>query len=195
MKGVLLALLSALLLFPHAAFSLTSADEAALKKLTKDYASWAYSGRPVAFRNRLDYDSYEEQRRLLIKLAEIQWGGLWGDYWRRHGVKDLKTLSALSPKEFWLQFHSSFRPSETDGHNPSPGRTSVDVHAITEARGLAYVIYQASHMNRSSLGDDDFLVLRARWSDGEWRLVAFPNVTAKLRRELDAASAKKRPKQ
>ncbi|MEO6786536.1 MAG: hypothetical protein ABI318_10425 [Chthoniobacteraceae bacterium] len=187
MKSVFLALL----LFPCAAFPLTSADEAALRQLTKQYSSWTYSGRPIEFPNRLDYDSFEEQRRILIKLAELEWGGIWGDYWRRHDVNDLKTLRAFSPKEFWLHFHSSLRPLPAGRGTSSPGRTPVEVHAITEARGLAYVIYQVSHPPRAFDTDDDLRVLRARWSDGEWRLVAFPNITAKLRRELDAASVKK----
>ncbi len=191
MKHVLLAVLAALLLLPHPAFALTGSDEAALRQLTKEYASWSYSGRPIEFRNRLDYDSYEEQRRILIKLAELQWGGLWGDYWRRREVDNLKTLRAFSPKDFWLHFHGSLRPSPKGRTSSSLGRTSVEVHAITEARGLAYVIYQSSHPTRAFESDDDFVVLRAHWSDGQWRLVASPSVTAKLRRELDAASVKK----
>jgi len=191
MKRVLLALLPALLLLPHGAFSLTAADEAALRQLTKEYASWSYSGKPIEFRNRLDCDSYEEQRRILIKLAELQWGGLWGDYWRRREVNDLKTLRAFSPKDFWFHFHSSFRPSAPKRGSSNLGRTSVEVHAITEARGLAYVICQVSHPARPFESDDEFVVVRARWTDGQWRLVALPSVTAKLRRELDAASVRK----
>ncbi len=195
MKRVFLALIPSLLLFANAAFALTAADEAALRELTKQYGSWVYSGRPVEFCNRLDYDSYEEQRRILIKLAEIQWGGLWGDYWRRREVNDLKTLTAFSPKDFWGHFHGTVHPLHTDRGSSGLARTSVEVHAITEARGLAYVIYQATHGNRASESDDDFLVLRARWSDGQWRLAAFPSVTAKLRRELGAAPVKKRTKE
>ena len=195
MKRVLLALVPALMLFANAAFAITTADEAALRELTKQYASWVYSGRPVEFRNRLDYDSYEEQRRILIRLAEIEWRGLWGAYWRRREVDDLKTLRTFSPKEFWQHFHGTLRPLRSGSGGSISGRTSVEVHAITEARGLAYVIYQATHGNRASESDDDFLVLRARWSDGQWRLVAFPSVTAKLRRELDAAPVKKRSKE
>ncbi|MEO6739008.1 MAG: hypothetical protein ABIP20_02080 [Chthoniobacteraceae bacterium] len=195
MKRVLLALLPALLLFPHFAFSLAASDEAALRQLTKEYASWSYSGRPIEFCNRLDYNSFEEQRRILIKLAELQWSGLWGDYWRRHDVNDLKTLRTFSPKDFWFHFHSSFRPVPENRRHFLLRRTSIEVHAITEARGCAYVIYQATHGSRASESDDDLLVLRARWSDGEWRLVALPGVTAKLRRELDAASSKKHIRQ
>ncbi|MEO6750354.1 MAG: hypothetical protein ABIP85_01120 [Chthoniobacteraceae bacterium] len=195
MKRVLLAALFTLLIFPASVFSLTDADEVALKQLTKEYASWVYSGRPIEFRNRLDYESYEEQRRILIKLAELQWRGTWGDYWRRHGVDDLRALRTFSPKEFWLHFHSTLRPSPSDRGSSNSLRTSVEVHAITEARGIAYVIYQVAHPSRAFESDDDFLVLRAHRSDGEWRLVALPSVTAKLRRELDAAAVKKNSKE
>ena len=132
----------------------------------------------------------EEQRRILIKLAELQWNGIWGDYWRRHEVTDMRMLRGLSPSDFWLRFHSSFRPLEK-GKAPS-GRTSVEIHSITEGRGLAYVVYQATHGNRASDTDDDLLVLRARRVDGEWRHVALPSVTAKLRRELSAAITRQR---
>ena len=81
----------------------------------------------------------------MIKLAELQWGGIGGEYWRRHGVDDLKMLRAFSTKEFWLHFHGSLHPSPSSRGSSSLGRTSVVVHAIAEARGLAYVIDQAAH--------------------------------------------------
>jgi hypothetical protein len=168
--------------------ALTDADAVALKQLTKEYVSWTYSGRPVEFRQRLDYKSFEEQRQILLKLAEIQWGGIWGDYWRRHGVNDLNTLRALSPKDFWIRFHSVVK-ADSDGKKEA--ETSVAVHAITEARGDAYVIYQAAYPSLNREHEDRIEVLRAHLSEGEWRLVAFPNVTAALRRQLQTAQSKK----
>ena len=86
MKGFILALAATVALPASPALELSNADSAALIKLTKEYASWDYSGRPVEFRERLDYDSFDEQRRILIKLSENGWNGFWGDYWRRRGV-------------------------------------------------------------------------------------------------------------
>ena len=182
-----------LTLFADRAIALTNADMAQLKQLTKEYASWDFSGRPVEFREKLDYPSYEEQWRILLKLAEIDWSGFWGDYWRKRGVGDLKTLHAFSPKDFWRRYHSGLVPGQSSHGRWSVGRISVDIHAITEARGLAYVIYQTSHSGRDLATEDNFQVLRARWRDGEWRLVAFPHITATLQRQLEAAQAKKRP--
>ncbi len=178
------------LLAPRA-FALTNADTAALKQLTREYASWDYSGRPVLFRERLDYPSFEEQRRILLKLAEIQWKGFWGDYWRRRGVKELETLRGFSPRDFWLRYHSVLEPAPGSPASTGRGRISVDVHAITDARGLAYVVYQTTHAERDLASEDQFQVLRARWSDGAWRLVAFPRITTTLRRQLAAAQARK----
>lgn len=192
MKPHVFAFAMAVALFSHPAFALTNADTAALKQLTKEYAAWDYSGRPVAFRERLDYASFEEQRRILVKLAEVQWGGFWGDYWRRRGVKEPKALASFSPREFWLLYHSGLDPGGRSPGRASLGRISVVVHALTEARGLAYVVYQVTHAGRDLALEDNFQVLRARWSDGEWRLVAFPRITATLRRQLEAAQARKR---
>ncbi|MGB8169588.1 MAG: hypothetical protein WCF18_18955 [Chthoniobacteraceae bacterium] len=146
---------------------------------------------PVEFRELLDYPSYEEQRRILLKLAEVQWSGFWGDYWRRRGISDLKSLRALSPKDFWRRYHSVLEPRPGTHEGASTGRISADVHAVTEARGLAYVVYQFAHSGRDLASEDNFQVLRARWSDGAWRLVAFPRITAILRRQLEAAQARK----
>ncbi|MEP6670904.1 MAG: hypothetical protein ABJF10_17225, partial [Chthoniobacter sp.] len=167
--------------------ALTNDDLVALKQLTKEYASWDYSGRPVAFRERLDYDSFEPQRRILLKLAEERWHGFWGDYWRRRGVSDPKLLRALSPRDFWLRYHSGMEPAPGKQGDAHGGRISVDIHAITEARGFAYVIYQSAHRGLDSAAEEHFQVLRARWLNGEWRLVAFPKITAGLRRQLEAA--------
>jgi hypothetical protein len=192
MKRILLVFFAAAALFASPAFALTDADTAALKQLTKDYASWDYSGHPVGFRQRLDYKSFEEQRQILLKLAEIEWNGLWGDYWRRLGVNDIRTLRALAPKGFWVRFNSVFKPRGGTPGSAGTGRTGVDIHAITEARGYAYVVYKVTHFGRDLPSDDNFEVLRARCSDGEWRLVALPRVTADLRRQLEAVQAKKR---
>ncbi|MEQ1860563.1 MAG: hypothetical protein ABMA13_11565 [Chthoniobacteraceae bacterium] len=188
MKRTAFVLAFAFALTVHSALALTNADLAALKQLTKEYASWDYSGRPVAFRERLDYPSFEEQRKILLKLAEVQWRGFWGDYWRRRDVGDLKTLRAFAPRDFWLRYHSGLAPASGGAKT---GRISVEIHAITEARGLAYVVYQAAHAERDLATEDSFQVLRARFSDGEWRMVALPRITATLRRQLDAAQAKK----
>lgn len=164
--------------------ALTSEDYAALRQLTTDYASWDYSGRPVKFRERLDYDSYEEQRQILIQLAERQWAGFWGDYWRRRSVDDPKALRTFSPRDFWLRYHSGLDPLRSVPQSTGRGRVSIDLHAITEARGLAYVIYQVRYPSHRSATEGFFQVLRARWKDGEWRLVAFPRITAFLRHQL-----------
>lgn len=192
MKRHVFVFVVAVALFVSRAFALTDADAAALKQLTKDYASWDYTGRPVEFRQRLDYKSFEEQRQILLKLAEIEWNGMWGDYWRRLGVSDLKTLRGFTPKEFWVRFHSKLKPRDAAHGTAGGGRTGVEIHAITEARGLAYVVFQVSHFGRDLPSDDNFEVLRARWSDGEWRMVALPRVTGALRLQLEAAQAKKR---
>ena len=192
MKRTLLVFFAAAALFASPACALTDADTAALKQFTKDYASWDYSGRPVEFRQRLDYKSFEEQRQILLKLADIEWNGVWGDYWRRLGVSDLKTLRAFTPKDFWVRFNSVFKPRGGTSGSAGTGRTGVDIHAITEARGYAYVVYQVTHFGRDLPSDDNFEVLRARWSDGEWRLVALPRVTAALHRQLETVQAKKR---
>jgi len=185
MKIFLSLVLAFMALSASGAPVLTSADQAALRELTKEYASWDYSGRPVKFRERLDYDSYEEQRRILVQLAERQWNGFWGDYWRRRGVGDLKTLRALSPRDFWLRYHGGLDPLRSDPETSGTARISIEIHAITEARGLAYVIYQARHSERRLPAEDAFQVLRARNIDGDWRLVAFPRVTAFLRQQLN----------
>jgi hypothetical protein len=59
------------------------------------------------------------------------------------------------------------------------------------ARCIAYVVYQVTHFGKDLASDDNFEVLRARWSDGEWRVNALPRVTGALRRPLDAARGKK----
>ena len=192
MKRIVSAFVVAVALFASRVFALTGADTAALKQLTKDYASWDYSGRPVEFRQRLDYKSFEDQRQILLKLADIEWNGVWGDYWRRLGVSDLKTLREFTPKEFWVRFNSKFKPMDATRGSAGGGRIGVDIHTITEARGYAYVVYQVTHFGRDLASDDNFEVLRARFSDGEWRLVALPRVTAALRRQLATAQAKKR---
>ena len=147
---VFLATLLALLAAPVRA--LTDADASALRELTKQYAAWDYSGRPVEFRERLDYDSYEEQRRILLQLAALDWSGFWGDHWRRRGIAEIKTLRAHSPRDFWLRYHSGLDPSRASAHGGRGARVSVDIHSITEARGLAYVTYQASYHGRNVPG-------------------------------------------
>lgn len=192
MKRTLLAFFTVVALYASPAFALTDDDIAALKQLAKAYASWDYTGRPVEFRQRLDYKSFEEQRQVLLKLADIEWNGVWGEYWRRLGVSDITTLRALSPKDFWVHFNSVLKPRGGAPGSAGTGRTGVEIHAITEARGLAYVVYQVSHFGKNLASDDNFEVLRARLVDGEWRLVALPRVTAALRRQLEAAQARKR---
>lgn len=164
-------------------FALSATDETALRELTRDYASWDYSGRPVRFRERLDYDSYEEQRRILLLLAGRGWNGFWGDYWRRRGVGGLAALRALPPREFWLRYHSGLE-ADAGGERHASGRVSVDIHAVTEVRGLAYVVYQVKYAGHRTADEGSFHVLRARRIGGEWRLVAFPRITEKLRRQL-----------
>ena len=192
MKAFFSLALAFIALSASAASALTPADHAALRQLTKEYASWDYSGRPVKFRDRLDYDSYEEQRRILLQLAERQWNGFWGDYWRRREVGDLKTLRAFSPRDFWLRYHSGLDPLRSDPETAGSGRISIDIHAVTEARDLAYVVYQVRFPARSVQNEGAFQVLRARWNDGEWRLVAFPRVTAFLRRQLNQPAPRAR---
>jgi hypothetical protein len=177
--------------FTRGAFALTDSDAAALKRLTEEYVLWDYSGRPVEFRERLDYESFEEQRGILLKLAEIQWDGVWGDYWRKLGVKDLATLRALSPKDFWVRFHSVVKPGRGSEGKPRAKHITVDIHAMTEARGVSYVIYQAGYPSRAPAAKGNIEVLRARWSEGEWRVLAIPRVTAALRKQLDEAEKKK----
>ena len=53
MKRTALVFFSSVALFTTPLFALTNADTTALKQLTKEYASWDYSGRPVKFRERL----------------------------------------------------------------------------------------------------------------------------------------------
>lgn len=192
MKTLLCLALALVTLSANAATALTSADHAALRQLTKEYASWDYSGRPVKFRERLDYESYEEQRGILIQLAERQWNGFWGDYWRRREVGDLKTLRSFSPRDFWLRYHSGLDPLRTDPETSGTGRISIEIHAITEASDLAYVIYQVRYPARLVPNEGAFQVLRARRHDGEWRLVAFPRVTAFLRRQLNQPAPRAR---
>jgi len=192
MKTLLSLVLALVSVSASAAPALTSADHTALRQLTKEYASWDYSGRPVKFRERLDYESYEEQRRTLLQLAERQWNGFWGDYWRRREVGDLKTLRAFSPRDFWLRYQSGLDPLRSDPETSGTGRISIEIHAITEARGLAYVIYQARHSERRLPAEDAFQVLRARNIDGDWRLVAFPRVTALLRQQLNQPARRAR---
>ncbi len=192
MKRTVFVWFAAVALSVSRAFALTDDDTTALKQLTKDYASWDYSGHPVSFRERLDYKSFEEQRHLLLKLAEIQWNGIWGDYWRRLDVGDLKTLRGFTPEEFWIRFNSVVKPTGGAGGKTGTGRTGVNVHAITEAGGLAYVVYQVRHFGKDIPSDDNFEVLRARRVDGEWRVLALPRVTAALRRQLEAAQSRKR---
>ena len=91
-----------------------------------------------------------------------------------------------------MLFHSKLKPRDATGGKSGSGRISVEIHAVTEARGLAYVVYQVSNFGRNPPTDDSFEILRARWSDGEWRLVALPRITTALRRQLDAAKAKQR---
>ena len=184
MKTFLALAFAFLALSASAASALTPADESALRQLTQEYAAWDYSGRPVKFRERLDYGSYEEQRGILLQLAERQWNGFWGDYWRRREVGDLETLRAFSPRHFWLGYHSGLDPLRSDPETSGTGRISIEIHAITEARGLAYVIYQARHTERRLPAEGAFQVLRARNIDGDRRLVAFPRVTAFLRQQL-----------
>lgn len=190
MKRVVFALAAFVVLHAQPVLGLTDADLAALKQLTEDYVSWSYSGRPIKFSERLDYKSFEPQKTILIKLAEIQWAGTWGDYWQRREVKDLKKLRSFSPKDFWVHFHSVVKQEAQGNHHDA--ETSVAIPAITEARDYAYVIYQAAYpLARTHENEDKLEVLRARFTAGEWRLVAFPNVTASLRRQLEAAESKK----
>lgn len=192
MKTFLSLAFALVALSASAASALTSADQAALRQLTQEYAAWDYSGRPVKFRERLDYESYEEQRGILLLLAERQWSGFWGDYWRKREVGDLKTLRAFSPREFWLRYHSGLDPLRSDPDATGTGRVSIDIHAITEARGLAYVIYQLRGAGRRAPNEDAFHVLRARWDGHEWRLVAFPRITAFLRQQLSQPARRAR---
>jgi len=192
MKTLLCLALALVTLSASAAPALSSGDHAALRQLTKEYASWDYLGRPVKFRERLDYASYEEQRLILIQLAERQWSGFWGDYWRRREVGDLKTLRAFSPRDFWLRYHSGLDPLRSDPETSGTGRISIEIHAITETSDLAYVIFQVRYSARLVPNEGAFQVLRARWNDGEWRLVAFPRVTAFLRRQLNQPAPRAR---
>jgi hypothetical protein len=60
MKHLLPIIVGAWLLLAAPVQALTKADLAALHDLTSQYVSWDYSERPVEFRERLDYASYEE---------------------------------------------------------------------------------------------------------------------------------------
>jgi hypothetical protein len=193
MKTAISLLFAITAFLPRVTHALTDADHSTLRQLTREYVSWDYSGRPVKFRETLDYESYEEQRGILIQLAERQWNGFWGEYWRRRGVADPKELRAFTPREFWLRYHSGLDPLRSDPETAGSSRISVEIHAITEARGLAYVIYQARHSERRLPKEESFQVLRARKIGDTWRLVAFPRVTAFLRAQLEAAQSKKRP--
>ncbi|MEP6956858.1 MAG: hypothetical protein ABI883_08530 [Chthoniobacterales bacterium] len=192
MKTFLPLALALFALSASAASALTSADQAALRQLAREYAEWDFSGRPVKFRERLDYESYEEQRGILLLLAERQWSGFWGDYWRKREVGDLKTLRAFSPRDFWLRYHSGLDPLRSDPDTTGSGRVSIDIHAITEARGLAYVIYQLRQAGPRPPNEDALHVLRARWDGREWRLVAFPRITAFLRQQLSQPARRAR---
>lgn len=85
----------------------TPKGHAAVEQLTREYATWSICKRPIEFRNRLDVDSHDEQRLLLIQLAELGWNNFWGDFWRKCGVPDLDSLRALSPAEFLNLYHSN----------------------------------------------------------------------------------------
>jgi hypothetical protein len=107
-------------------------------------------------------------------------------------VTDLEALHALSPRHLWLRYHSGLDAELRSFHGSRQARVSVDIHSINEARGLAYVTFQASYHGRSVPGESAISVLRARLINGEWRLVAFPKITAKLRAQPDELKRKKR---
>jgi len=170
--------------------ALTESDEAALRQLAKDYVSWDYTGRPIQFRDRLDYDSYAEQRQILTRLAENPSNGFWRDYWRKRGVQDVGSLRGMSPQEFWQRYHSGLQPLPHWAVKPVAGRVSAEIHAMTEARGMAYVVYQVHRASGNLRHELPLQVLRARRVEGEWRLVAFPEVTAFLRTQLTRPTQK-----
>jgi hypothetical protein len=166
----------------------TPKGHAAVEQLTREYATWSICKRPIEFRNRLDVDSHDEQRLLLIQLAELGWNNFWGDFWRKCGVPDLDSLRALSPAEFLNLYHSSNPDNNRrDGENGfSAAKVAIDIHTISEARGMAYVVFSYTHDGRGKpIRDGTFQVLRAINKNGEWRVVAFPGYTNFLRAQLE----------
>jgi hypothetical protein len=187
-------LLSILLLAsvaPARAAGLSQREEASLREFVLDYASWDFSGKPVDFREQLDYVSYEEQRKLLLEMAALDWNGFWGRYWRHREIRSVEMLRGLRPRSFWLCYHGALLPTPAKNRSRSPN-VRVDIHAIAMQNGVAFVTYQAAYRKGELPEHGKLSVLRARLVDGTWRLIAFPGITAKYRDQVQRLRAEQR---
>jgi len=70
--------------------------------------------------------------------------------------------------------------------------TSADHAALRQLTQEYAVIYQARYPACLVPNEDAFQILRARWNDRDWRLVAFPRVTAFLRQQLNQPARRAR---
>jgi hypothetical protein len=187
-------LLSVLLLAvatPARAVDLSQREEAFLREFVLDYASWDFSGKPIDFREQLDYASYEEQRKLLLELAALDWNGFWGRYWRHREILSVEMLRALRPRSFWLCYHGALLPTPEKSRSRSPN-VRVDIHSIAVQNGIAFVTYQAAYRKGELPEHAKLAVVRARLVDGTWRLIAFPGITAKYREQVQRLRAGQR---
>ena len=167
------------------AWALDDADQKAVEQLVRDYASWHLSRQPADFKDRLDLDSYDEQRPLLIALAETNWND-WGRFWNKFGIHDITALKALPREKFWSLYHTPDDDPTRKVAGFDATKIAIDIHAVTEARGIVYVVFEFLN-DGISQPVGDFQVQRAKKVGGHWLLLASPVTAKALKQQLEQA--------
>ena len=171
-----------LITIASSAWALDDSEQKAVEQLIRDYASWHLSRQPANFKDRLDLDSYDEQRPLLIELAEINWID-WGRFWSKFGIHDITALKALPREKFWSFYHTPDDDPARKVAGFDATKIAIDIHAVTEARGLVYVVFEFLHDGLRQ-ADGDIQVQRAKKIGGRWLLLAPPGTAKVLTQQL-----------
>jgi hypothetical protein len=156
---------------------------ASVEEFATDYMRWNICGRPEKFVKQLDYSSFRGQRAAYIEMANADWDGSWGQHWRSVGVSSQEKLADLTDEEFWTKYYAKSATLRPNDVHFSDEKIRLDVHSVSEARGVTYVAIQVRHDGWKER-EGELQVLRCIKENEEWRLLAFPGTLETLQARL-----------
>ena len=124
------------------------------------------SGWPADFHKKLDIESHLVVYPYLIEIAELEWEIRQKDIWGKKGVESLEALKKL-PKDKLVSMYHDRSPFTDPGAKEKALKMDVDIHTMTEARGLVYVTYTLAHSGDRPT-KDAFYTIRFIDRDGVW---------------------------
>ena len=172
------------------AHNIAPKDQQELKKLTLDYTKWNGTGVPEDFWKKLDIQSREETRKLIIE-AMMLYHELklpkrfdWDRMWKEKGIENIQEkLPKLKSEEFWEFYHKKPKRTHADESYYDGNKVEIEVKSLAIEGITAYIAYQIIHTGIRE-GSDEVRILTAIKRDGEWKLLPQHGISGHFRAEV-----------